>query len=307
MRDGHASRTAEHNALFRALESSLPESRRLFEDPLARTFLGWPLGLVARLAKVSGPRELVPMFIDNRWPGVRTSVVARTRFIDDAIAAAPGAPIEQLVILGAGFDSRAYRLPGLRGITVFEVDHPDTLSTKRTALERALSVLPANVRFVGFDFNQRDLGAVMAAAGYRESARTFLLWEGVTNYLTESAVDATLRWCARASPGSQLLFTYVHRDVLTRPGAFVGTEALFASLEKFGERLTFGIEPSRLPEFLAARGLFLERDIGAAEYRALYFKDASRRMRGHEFYRIALARVVAGAVRGSAASDAPPR
>ena len=307
MRDGHASRTAEYNALFRALESSLPEPRRLFEDSLARTFLTWPLGLVARLARVPGPRELVPMFIDKRWPGVRTSVVARTRFIDDAIAAALATRIEQFVILGAGFDSRAYRLPGLRGVTVFEVDHPDTLSTRRTALARALSVVPANVRFVAFDFNQADLGAVMAAAGYRASAPTFVLWEGVTNYLTESAVDATLRWCARAAPGSQLLFTYVHRDILTRPGAFVGSEALFASLEKFGERFTFGIEPSRLGEFLAARGLVLERDIGAAEYRALYFKDAARRMRGHEFYRIALARVVADAARGSTASDAQPR
>ena len=131
----------------------------------------------------------------------------------------------------------------------------------------------------------------MTAAGYRESARTFILWEGVTNYLTETAVDTTLRWCSRASPGSQLLFTYVHRDVLTRPSAFVGTQRLFASLEKVGEKLTFGIEPSKLPEFLAQRGLSLESDLGAAEYRELYFKDAARKMRGHEFYRVALARI----------------
>ena len=83
---------------------------------------------------------------------------------------------EQLVILGAGFDARAYRLPGLRGITVFEVDHPDTPATKRQVLERALSMPPKHVRFVALDFNQRDLASVMAAAGYRESARTFLLW-----------------------------------------------------------------------------------------------------------------------------------
>ena len=126
MRKGHASRTAEQNALFRALESALPEGRRLFEDPFARTFLTWPLTLVARLAVPPGLREIVPWFIDNRWPGVRSSVVARTRLIDAAIVAALGEHTEQLVILGAGFDSRAYRLPALRGITVFEVDHPDT-------------------------------------------------------------------------------------------------------------------------------------------------------------------------------------
>lgn len=304
MREGHSSRTAEHNALFRALESSLPESKRLFEDPLARTFLTWPLSLVARLAAVPGLRELVPWFIDSRWPGVRSSVVARTRLVDDAIAASLGEHTEQLVILGAGFDSRAYRLPRLRGINVFEVDHPDTQASKRKALERALSVLPEHVRFVAIDFKQHDLESVMAAAGYRESARSFILWEGVTNYLTEAAVDATLRWCSRASPGSLLLFTYVHRDVLTRPGAFVGTQNLFASLEKVGEKLTFGIEPSVLPEFLARRGLSLEKDVGAAEYRELYFNEAARVMRGHEFYRVALARVAERAAQPGAAAGA---
>jgi methyltransferase (TIGR00027 family) len=291
MRDGHASRTAEHNALFRALESSLPENRRLFNDPLARALLTWPFAVLTRLAVIPGLRELVPWVIDNRWPGVRSSVVARTRLIDDAIASSLGEKPEQLVILGAGFDSRAYRLAGLRDITVFEVDHPDTQTTKRQALERVLSGLPKHVRFVAVDFNQRDLESVMPAAGYRESARTFILWEGVTNYLTEAAVDTTLRWCARASPGSLLIFTYVHRDVLTRPGAFIGTERLFASLAKVGEKLTFGMEPGKLPEFLAKRGLSLESDVGAAEYRERYFKDAARNMRGHEFYRVALARV----------------
>jgi methyltransferase (TIGR00027 family) len=291
MREGRGSRTAEQNALFRALESTLPESRRLFEDCLARTFLTWPLTLVARLAVIPGLRELVPWLIDNRWPGVRSSVVARTRLIDDAIGASLGGHIEQLVILGAGFDSRAYRLPGLRGITVFEVDHPDTQTTKRQVLERVLSIRPKHVRFVALDFNQHDLASVMAAAGYRESARTFILWEGVTNYLTEAAVDTTLRWCSRASPGSLLLFTYVHRDVLTRPDAFIGTKNLFASLERAGEKLTFGIEPSELSKFLADRGLSLESDLGAAEYRKRYFGDAARKMRGHEFYRVALAGV----------------
>ena len=294
MRDGRASRTAEHNAFFRALESDLPESRRLFTDPLARSFLTWPYAIGTWVAHVPGLRELVPRLIDKRWPGVRSSVVARTRLIDDVIAASLGGHIEQLVILGAGFDSRAYRLPGLCNVTVFEVDHPDTQAVKRRTLQRILSALPAHVRFVAIDFNRCQLSSVMPAAGYRESARTFIVWEGVTNYLTETAVDTTLRWCARAAPGSLLLFTYVHRDVLTNPGAFVGTERLFATLAKARERLTFGIEPSELPAFLAKRGLSLETDVGAAEYRARYFKDAARVIRGHEFYRVALARVGVG-------------
>jgi methyltransferase (TIGR00027 family) len=290
MRAGRASRTAEQNALFRALESARPERRRLFDDPLASRFLTWPLSLVGRVGSVPGLRPVPSWIIDHRWPGVRSSVVARTRLIDDTITASLGG-IEQLVILGAGFDSRAYRIAALRRIPVFEVDHPDTQATKRRVLGRALSTAHAHVRFVPINFQTRGLASAMAEAGYRVAAPTFILWEGVTNYLTEAAVDATLRWCARAAPGSLVLFTYVHRDVLTRPHMFAGTKNLFASLEKAGERLTFGLEPGELRAFLSARGLSLESDVGAAEYRERYFGEEARRMRGHEFYRVALARV----------------
>jgi methyltransferase (TIGR00027 family) len=291
MKEGHASRTAEYMALFRALESSLPAERRLFDDPFARDFLGRSLAFVARLATLPGLRELVLRIIDYRWPGARSSGVARTRFIDDAVGTALEEQIEQFVVLGAGFDSRAYRLPGLRKITVFEVDHPDTLRRKRTALTRALSVFPEHVRFVPTDFNQDDLEQAMAAAGYRESAGSLFLWEGVTNYLSEAAVDATLRWCSRAALGSRLLFTYVERSVLENPQSFFGTEKLFATLAAAGEAWTFGIEPCVLPEFLTQRGLSLEQDVGAEEYRRLYWKERACKMRGYEFYRIAVARV----------------
>jgi methyltransferase (TIGR00027 family) len=306
MQKGRSSRTAEFMALFRALESSLPDTTRLFDDPLARSFLTWPLTIVARLTILPGLGRLLPWIIDRRVPGARSSAVARTKFIDDAITASLADHTEQLVILGSGFDSRAYRMPGLRGISVFEVDHPDTLMAKRGVLKRSF-VLPTHVHFVPIDFNQLHLQSNMAAAGYRESARTFFLWEGVTNYLTEEVVDATLRWCSRASPGSQLLFTYVHQEVLVRPSAFIGTEKLFASLAKFGETWTFGIELSTLPKFLAERGLSLETDLGAAEYRELYYKDAARELRGYEFYRIAVARVGKHSAQQDAAADASHR
>ncbi len=307
MRKGRASRTAEYMALFRALESSLPETQRLFEDPLARAFLPQPLELVARLGAVPGLRKLVAKIIDSRVPGARTSAVARTRFIDDTILSSLPGQLEQLVILGSGFDSRAYRLPSLRELDIFEVDHADTQRIKLGVLRRVLPVLPESVRFVETDFNQRELESAITAAGFRESAPTFFLWEGVTNYLTEATVDTTLSWCSRAAPASQLLFTYVHCDVLTAPGSFAGAEKLFASLARFGEEWTFGIEPSSLPSLLSKHGLILERDLGATDYRKLYFNEAAQSMRGYEFYRIALARIGAHAAQQGAAAAEPQR
>jgi len=291
VKEGQASRTAEFVALFRAIESSLPAKRRLFEDPFARQFLGRRYGLLATACRVPGVADLVARYIDSRWAGARSSAVARTRFIDDAITAALVRGIDQLVILGAGFDARAYRLTGLSEVAVFEVDHPDTLAKKQSVLRRVSLDGPTRVRSVGIDFQSADLERVMDAAGYSKQARTFILWEGVTNYLTEAAVDTTLRWCARAASGSQLLFTYVHRAVLDDRAAFAGTETLFATLKDAGEQWTFGLDPAELESFLKQRGLQLEQDVGSAEYRARYMPQVSRIMRGYEFYRIAVARV----------------
>jgi methyltransferase (TIGR00027 family) len=281
VRQGQASRTAEHNALFRALETR----RRggVIEDPLAEAFLGPPLRAVARCGR---PAAAV---IDRRWPGVRTSVVARTRLIDGAVTElAPR--VGQVVLLGAGFDTRAYRLPSLAGRPVFEVDHPGTQGRKRAVLRRA-GAPHDGVRFVPTDFNLGGPGAALAAAGHDPAVSSLVLWEGVTNYLEAAAVDAGLRWCAGAAAGSALLFTYVDRQVLDHPERYVGAQRLHATLRRAGEDLTFGMSPADMGPYLDGLRLQLQWDLGAAEYRSLVYGDAARRMRGHEFYRVALARV----------------
>lgn len=292
MRAGRASRTAEHNALFRMLETSLPPRARLFDDRLASAFLTGPLAALRVVVRVPGGARTICALIDHRWPGARTSVAARTKLIDDTIDVLPADRFCQLVVLGAGFDTRAYRLRRLRSVPVFEVDHPDTQAVKRAVLQRELPAIPDNVTFVPSDFNLGALAETMAASGYQPSLPTLFLWEGVTNYLTEQAVDGMLRWCAAAVPDSILLFTYVHSDVLSRPEGFVGGRRLHATLDKVGEQFTFGMDPTDMKGYLHERGLDLEWDLGASEYRARYFGTRARSMVGHEFYRVAFARVV---------------
>jgi len=291
MKRGSASRTAEYMALFRALESVRPRSRQLFYDPLAIHFIAPRYRLAVGLARVPPMGAFLRAFIDWRWPGARTSGVARTRFIDDIAVEALGSGIEQVVILGAGYDARAYRLPSMAQSVVFEVDHPDTSAAKQRLVQASLGVLPTHVRFVAIDFLFEPLPAKMDAAGFSSSRPTLFIWEGVTNYLSAAAVDVTLRWCAGAAPSSTVVFTYIDRKVLDHPESFGDTRELLARLRAAGEQWTFGLEPSGLASYLRERGLLLKNDVGATDYRARCFGLSSIRMRGYEFYRIATAQV----------------
>src|SRR5262245_15893732 len=114
MKNDRPSRTAQHNALFRAIEQGMP--RPLFRDPWARRFLRGRYRLAAAL-----PPRWLASAIDRRWPGPRAAVCVRTRYIDDAIGRLLAAGLDQLVLLGAGFDARPYRLPSLQQVRVFEV------------------------------------------------------------------------------------------------------------------------------------------------------------------------------------------
>lgn len=281
------SRTAQFMALFRALESSRPPTRRLFFDPYASAFLPPLLRLAAWVASLPVVGPVVPWFIDRRWPGARSSGVARTRLIDDEVAAALKHGFEQLVLLGAGFDARAYRMPGIARARVFEVDHSGTMAAKRAVLLSRMERLPDHVTLVEVDFERDDLQQALAAAGFRRDAPAMVVWEGVTNYLNAEAVDATLRALAElTASGSRLIFTYVHRGVVDGSVSFSQTRRLSETLRRVGEPWRFGLHPAEVGGYLAARGFVLLVDQGARDYRARYLGGPGQ---GYEFYRAALA------------------
>jgi methyltransferase (TIGR00027 family) len=286
-----ASATAEAMALFRAIESSRPADKRLFEDRFAPLFLRPALHVLPTLNRFLLLRRVIPWFIDSRWPGALSAGIARTRYIDDLVCAALADGFEQIVILGSGYDCRAYRIPGIERTRVFEIDQPGTLDAKRQRLQSVFPTLPAHVTFVATDFNQRRLEEVMAREKFDPSRPTLFLWEGVTNYLTEQAIDSTLRWFATAASGSRIVFTYVHKRVLEAPETFPGALKVFRALERNGEPWTFGLLPENVPRYLAERGMVLEKDLGAADFRKIYFDPQPHLPVGYEFYRIVEARV----------------
>jgi methyltransferase (TIGR00027 family) len=286
------SRTAEYMALFRALETARSPKVRLFDDPWARRFLRPSLQTVAALARVPPLGRVISRFIDRRWPGGRTSGIARTCFIDEVVSEKLHSGCRQIVMLGAGFDCRAYRLPGATQARFFEVDHPNTSAAKQDVVLRTLGKKPVHVAFIAVDFNCQTLDEVLNSSGLDLARPVFFLWEGVTNYLTAEAVDATFRYVATAAPGSGILFTYVHSDVLKPKAAFAGLEAVQHLLDNASEPWTFGFDPAELPAYLAARGLRLVSDLGAVDYRACTMGETGARSVGYEFYRAAVADII---------------
>jgi len=122
MKSGQPSRTAEYMAFFRAWESARPEGKRLFVDNFARHFIRRSLRVAVWFSTMPVLGPLVRWYVDRRLPGARTSAIARTRLIDESVCQALRDGLRQVVVLGAGFDCRAYRLPGINSAAVFEVD-----------------------------------------------------------------------------------------------------------------------------------------------------------------------------------------
>ncbi len=285
-----ASRTAGLMAVQRGLESARPSPERLFEDPFARAFLSpaWRATLAA--ARISLFRRIIETAYDFvGGPGPRSSAVARTKVIDDQTEGlAP--QVDQVVILGAGYDTRAYRLPRLLRHDVFEVDHPRTQSAKRVALRR-MGIEASNVSFVPLDFETEDLANALANAGFSFHKPTLYLWEGVTQYLSAKAVDTTLSAIRQsAGEGSWLVFTYVDRKVIDGQGAeFPEARRWLREVDKRGEPWIFGISPSEVGQYLCSRGFRLVEDLSTADAGGRYFEPIGRRERGSGLYRIATA------------------
>jgi methyltransferase (TIGR00027 family) len=272
-----ASKTAQYVALYRALETFERGRLPLFRDPYVPRFLSPGLRLAVWAARAPMMHGLMERIADWRTPGARTSAIARTGYIDDAVRAARARGVSQIVILGAGFDCRAQRMPELAGTQVFEVDRAETQAIKRVQLPGS------SVTFVAVDFLRDDVGERLEAAGWRPRAPSLFVWEGVTNYLSEPAVERVLRWIATTAAGTHVVFTYVHGGLLDGSVEFFGGRRMMSAVARLGEPWTFGLHPDAVAAFVARCGLTLRDDLGADEYRRRYLGDGV--MPGYAFYR----------------------
>ena len=206
MRERRPSQTASLVALARALADRGFTHVPRFSDPVVASLLspGWAatFALAERRMKRADPNRRA------RAIAQLDVIPMRVTAIDEELENAVAAGCRQLVVLGAGLDTRAFRLPWLAGVDVYEVDHPATQTYKKRRVQR-LRVLAQSLAFVAVNFERDSLGDRLAAAGHRADAPSVWLWEGVVMYLTEGALRGTLAEVARRStPGSVLLLHY---------------------------------------------------------------------------------------------------
>ncbi len=268
MKKTQASITSEGIAIARVLESNKPAAERICYDPLARQLISPFFYLLGILFASYGER---------RGPGTIGFLVARCRYIDDYLQQCLDSGIQQLVILGAGLDSRAYRFEQLKhNIKIFEVDHPATQTVKLKKLQKIFGNIPENVTYVPIDFNEETLQELYDF-GFSRRLKTLFIWEGVVYYLTAQAVDQTLEFVAKnAASGSSIIFDYLYTSALNAAHKRGEIERMQRVRKFTGEGLTFGIEEGKVQEFLQKRGFTHIQNMTGVDLKKAYFTGVNQ-------------------------------
>lgn len=239
-------------------------------------------------------------------------MTVRTRFIDEALQRAVGAGATQVVILGAGFDTHAYRFQDLLSqARVFEVDRTATQALKKQRVNEVLGAPPPNLTYVAIDFQREDLAEVLSRHGHDRAQRTFVIFEGVTMYLPEDAVRRTLRFVASHPSGSGIVFDFVYRPLVDLLSSDLSNVPAVARsyLQRFidlikDEPWVFGVPVDGEREFLSQCGLELREllSVGGEESVKRYLTKADGTQVGADAIAAAMARM---AERARAAGQSP--
>lgn len=260
-----------------AIEQHFPEGARIINDDLAYRMLPFAMRAFVRLTRPAFVRDWMVRATEKGTPGIWAMVMCRKRYIDDKAAEAADGQAETVVNLGAGFDTRAYRLPALAKLPVWEVDQPENIDVKRSRLRKVFGEVPAHVTLVTIDFDREELGAVLASNGYAANTRTFFIWEGVTQYLTEAGIQTTFDFLAKAPSGSRLVFTYVCKDFIDGK-VFYDQEYLYKKMLLKDKIWFFGIDPEDVADFLGVYGWRVLEHVGYEELAERYVKPTGRKL-----------------------------
>jgi methyltransferase (TIGR00027 family) len=257
-----------------ALEQYQPDEHRLIHDDLARQMLPGRLRLLVSIFGFKPLRQGFLSLIERGFPGTRGGF-CRKRYMDDKLVEALGSGIDTVMILGSGLDTRAYRIPQLSTLPVYEVDLPQTIAYKERKLRQLYGSVPPHVRLIPIDFDRQTLEDVLKSHGYSLDQKSFFIWEGVTQYISETAVRTVFEFLAKVRPGSRIVFTYIVKDFIDGERTY-GLERLYQQTRVKKQMWQFGLQPSQVAAFIGEYSWKELEQVGADEYRQRYLIPMGR-------------------------------
>jgi methyltransferase (TIGR00027 family) len=268
MNTGQPSATAAIMAFHRALEMLFPEAERVCQDPLAVKFLP------PEWAGVLADREQLTALMGEKakqFPGVNGAIVSRVRFIDDVVKQALSDGMRQLVIIGAGYDSRAYRLDGIGGrVTVFELDDSTTQRDKLAKLEAVIGKLPDHVRYIAMDVATDSIETRLAENGYHPDKKSLFVLEGLVPYIPADALTGLLTFVAGGAQHA-VVFDYLPPSVVDGTCEWVEGRNMYREVLTHGEAFRLGFNRDELDQLLRDRGFDVIENVNAPDLKARYF------------------------------------
>jgi methyltransferase (TIGR00027 family) len=285
MNPAHASRTALATSLMRAVHSR-HDPQPLIDDL-------WGERFVPEAIRTAFPATAL------RANAAYADVVLRARYTEDALREAVARGVSQYVVVGAGFDSFAWRRPAwAEQLMVYEVDHPTTQGLKRERLKACAVPDSVGVQFIAADLAAEDLGSALARSSFDRTRPAFFSWLGVTMYLSREANLAVLRaMAACAAGGSELVFSYVDEAVFDPAYAATDSFKLLRShVASSGEAFQSGFDPAQLHSLLEDAGLQLLEDLDGMALLARYDAAGANGLQSNPAAHIAHARVTGAAL-----------
>lgn len=279
LRPGQPFSTAEWVCLYRAIAALNPDLKLRNPDNLAEKLCSWPENYFPH--DYAGARSI----IDNNGETFSGFFIvnARTHYIDAALRRAVAYGATQVVILGAGFDSRAYRFRNTYpSVQFFEVDLPKTSAMKRERLKEVFGSVPDYVRYAPIDFNKQKLRNVLMPVGYNPKKRTLFILEGVTMYVDEAGNGSTLDFIGRNSArGSRVVYDYLLRDVIEEKfDGHYAARYITGAVKQSGEPFVTGWTPAEAAAFVKKHGLVVVEDLGEKELAEQYLTGSDGKPEG---------------------------
>ena len=283
--------TAQGVAKQRLIETIAGPDKRVINDPYAKNFI-----MGASVMQLMG-HKLNLWLAKKLAPGFHEHIISRTRFIDDLIEKSAKEGVEQYVILGAGYDSRAHRLDLPPALKIFEVDQPEVQSRKLSKLPKELAD-SKNIIYVTVDFAHQSLTDRLLNAGFDKTKSTVFTLEGVTQYITKEAFNETIEEMAMLSKDAHSIFflSYVNELLITNPEECFGSGYLNPekkaklikklSAKAAGEPWISFYSTQEIEDLLSQNYYSIKENVTLEDLNSLYFGPVGRTLSENEIFKL---------------------